>query len=164
MSRPRTVAEERFLAAVRIAKQKKAVLNSRAAMAQAALESGWFRSDLCRKHNNLFGVKAGKGWAGPTVMLWTAEYDKTTKTYYRVPASWRVYPSWNEALVDYARLIAKLWWFKDALPFADPPHGDGDVLQWIAHLVDRDLPGELPWATGPRYVEKVMLCHQQLQG
>ena len=147
--------------AVKVAKQKGAILNGEACVAQAALESGWFQSSLCRKYNNLFGVKAGTLWKGPTVDLWTAEYYNGK--YHRVVARWRVYPSWNEAMVDYAALIKKLWWFKDSLPYADKPHGNGDAFQWIAHLVDKDVPGELMWATGPNYVTKVMHVLQQLR-
>jgi flagellar protein FlgJ len=146
----------RMTTAVDIAKAKGAVLNRKAAIAQAALESGWFRSSLAVRHHNLFGVKAYSDWKGPTVTLMTTEY--VNGKYIHVSAKWRAYPSWNECLVDYAALIARLSWFRDAIPHADPPHGDGDAVQWVAHLVDRDTPGELAWATGPNYVAKVVTC------
>ena len=152
---------DRMLRAVVIAKVKGAVLNTKAVVAQAALESGWWQSSLAAKWNNLFGIKAGTLWQGQTVELMTAEY--VNGGYVRVPAKWRVYPSWNECLVDYSHLIQSLWWFKDSLPFADPPQGDGNHVQWIAHLVDKDVPGELAWATGPSYIAKVISCLSQLQ-
>lgn len=159
MNRNQFVA--RMITACRIAKQKGAVINTPAAIAQAALESGWGNSLLAAKYNNLFGIKAGKGWTGQTVKLWTREW--TGKEYIKVMAPWRVYPSWNECLVDYSRLIQRLWWFKDALPHADKPTGDGNAEQWIARLVDRDQPGELAWATGPSYVAKVMAQADQIE-
>lgn len=144
----------RIRKAIPIAQAKGAVFNAEAAIAQATLESGWGLSYLTRKANNLFGIKAGTAWAGSVLTLPTLEYRGGR--YVREVARWRSYASYNECLVDYARLIAKLPWFRDALPHADPPEGDGDVEQWIAHLVDRDTPGELAWATGPNYVGKVM--------
>lgn len=150
----------RIAAAVDVARKKGAILNARAAVAQAALESGWGTSQLAAKYCNLFGIKAGKGWAGAKVDLPTYEWygkrdSQGRPVYERVVASWRVYPSWSECLVDYSRLIQDRWWFRDALKHADPPHGDGDWLGWLRHLVDRDEPGELVWATSPDYVTKV---------
>lgn len=160
---------ERMTQAIKVAKQKRAVLNAEAVVAQAALESGWGQSLLSAKYNNLFGIKAGRAWTGPTVGLWTYEWrgerDAQGKPIYRRElAQWRVYPSWNECLVDYSALIATRRWFRDALPHADPPHGDGDANAWVAHLVDRDEPGELAWATGPDYVAKVMNLAADIAG
>jgi flagellar protein FlgJ len=154
---------ERMRKAVDVAKKKGAILNSRAATAQAALESAWGQSLLAARYCNLFGIKAGSDWKGPTVDLWTYEWygkrDQHGKPIYeKVMAKWRVYPSWNECLVDYSNLIQTRWWFRDALPHADPPHGDGNWLEWIRHLVDRDEPGEYVWATSPDYVRKVASC------
>jgi flagellum-specific peptidoglycan hydrolase FlgJ len=154
---------ERMKKAVQIAKQKGAILNTEAVIAQAALESGWGNSLLAAIHNNLFGIKAFRdakgnlvGWSGPTVKYWTFEQDRVTKKYVPVLAEWRVYPSWNECLVNYSEIIKTRWWFQDALPHADPPHGDGNAKMWIYRLVDTDQPGELRWATSLDYVEKVI--------
>lgn len=152
---------KRMKQAVLVAKQKGAIVNGIAVIGQAALESGWWNSGLCRRHNNLFGIKAGSAWTGTTVVLMTKEWDGAK--YISVPARWRVYPSWNECLVDYSALIQRLWWYRDALPYADPPHGNGDAMEWLAHLVDKDTPGELAWATGPRYVEKVTRVLSELR-
>lgn len=152
---------ERIGKAVTIAKQKGAILNREAVIAQATLESGWGRSLLTQRHNNLFGIKAGSSWKGKTVLYLTEEWTGTN--YITVRARWRVYPSYNECLVDYSHLIHRLWWYQDSLPFADPPQGNGDMREWLRHLVDRDLPGELTWATGPNYVVKVMNVHHQIR-
>jgi flagellum-specific peptidoglycan hydrolase FlgJ len=156
-----TRSVERMEAAITVARAKGAVLNRLAVIAQAALESGWWRSRLCVDYNNLFGIKAGSSWTGPVVALQTVEWNGTA--YIPTTARWRVYPSWNECLVDYSQLVQRLWWFRDALPYADPPHGNGDYVEWLAHLVDRDTPGELTWATGPRYVEKCVRVLAELQ-
>jgi flagellar protein FlgJ len=74
---------------------------------QAALESGWGKHEIRNADgsgtHNLFGVKAGKGWSGPTVDKTTTEFvngvaQKTT-------AKFRVYASYGEAFKDYAKLI-----------------------------------------------------------
>lgn len=150
-----------------IAKARGAILNRRAAVAQAALESAWGESLLASRYHNLFGVKAGRGWHGPTVDLWTYEWygkrESGKPVYEKVMAKWRVYPSWSECLVDYSRLIQARPWFRDAMPHADPPHGDGDWIRWLSHLVDQDEPGELRWATSPDYVEKVLRCAAMIE-
>lgn len=137
-----------------IAKAKGAIINTEAVIAQAALESGWGNSLLALKYNNLFGMKAGTLWTGPAVSLWTFEY--WSGRYHKVMATWRVYPSWNECMVDYSRFIHEREWFKDAEPHADPPFGDGNAYGWIEKLVDSDYAGEYKWATAPDYVNKVM--------
>jgi flagellum-specific peptidoglycan hydrolase FlgJ len=123
----------RVLRACAIARAKGAVFNARAAIAQAALESAWGTSLLAARYNNLFGMKAGTAWRGPVTQMPTKEWDGSK--YIDVVATWRVYPSWNECLVDYGRFIRD-------------------------HLVDRDQPGEMAWATGPDYVRKILRVYQ----
>jgi flagellar protein FlgJ len=74
---------------------------------QAALESGWGKHEIRNADgsgtHNLFGIKAGRGWNGPTVDKTTTEFvngvaQKTT-------AKFRVYASYGEAFRDYAKLI-----------------------------------------------------------
>lgn len=145
---------ERMVKATQIAKQKGAILNTHAVIAQAALESGWGNSSLAYKYNNLFGIKRATDWKGEVVALKTFEY----RGGHYVPeiAFWTVFPSWNECLVYYSTLIQSRWWFRDAIQYADPPAGNGDAMEWIAHLVNSTRPGELKWATSPDYVHKVI--------
>ncbi|MGF6937806.1 flagellar rod assembly protein/muramidase FlgJ [Paraburkholderia sp. UCT70] len=72
-------------------------------VAQAALESGWAKSQLATQYFNLFGVKADASWAGPTVMLPTTEYVAGKPT--TVIAAWRVYSSWLASLQDRASFL-----------------------------------------------------------
>lgn len=76
-------------------------------IAQAALETGWGKSeprlpDGSRSHN-LFGIKAGRDWEGPTVEAVTREVEGGIEQRQR--ASFRVYASEAEAFQDYARLM-----------------------------------------------------------
>ncbi|NLC20531.1 MAG: flagellar assembly peptidoglycan hydrolase FlgJ [Halomonadaceae bacterium] len=76
-------------------------------LAQAALETGWGRHEIATatggNSHNLFGIKAGRSWSGPTTDIVTHEYIDGQRT--RVVDSFRVYGSFEEAFTDYARLI-----------------------------------------------------------
>jgi len=126
--------------------------NRLAITAQAALESGWGRSLLARRANNVFGVKAGRSWKGETLEMDTMEWVPG-KGYHKVRARWRKYASLRDAVLDYLRIVNNLSWFKDALKGADPPAGSGRVEDWLSGLIARK--NEPGWATDPQYFEKV---------
>jgi flagellar protein FlgJ len=150
---------ERMEKAIAIAKEKGARVNGLAIIAQAALESDWGTSELARTAHNLFGIKIGKDWKGPVLELPTWEFSEE-RGWYRVVARWRKYPSWNECIVDYSNIIASRRWFQDALPYADPPDGNGEPESWLRPLLpDVDEHG---WATDPDYLAKVRRVGQEL--
>lgn len=76
-------------------------------LAQAALETGWGRHEIAtnegRNSHNLFGIKAGEHWQGPTAEITTHEYLDGQHT--PMTDSFRVYDSFESAFTDYARLI-----------------------------------------------------------
>jgi flagellar protein FlgJ len=77
-------------------------------VAQAALETGWGRSEPRladgRPSHNLFGIKAGASWRGPVAEAATTEYvNGVAET--RVER-FRAYGSYAEAFQDYASLLA----------------------------------------------------------
>jgi Muramidase (flagellum-specific) len=76
-------------------------------MGQAALETGWGRSEIRgadgQNSHNLFGIKAGGSWKGRTVDIVTTEYvngkpQKQVDTF-------RAYDSYADAFRDYANLL-----------------------------------------------------------
>ncbi len=73
----------------------------------AALESGWGRSEIKKSDGsssyNLFGIKAGKSWTGPTVDAVTTEYIGGEPQ--KVTEKFRAYGSYGEAFRDYASLL-----------------------------------------------------------
>lgn len=76
-------------------------------VAQAALETGWGRAELRRadgvQSHNLFNIKAGSSWSGPTVELPVTEYaNGRARTEL---AKFRAYGSYAEAFDDYANLL-----------------------------------------------------------
>lgn len=76
-------------------------------VAHSALESGWGRSEIRRpdgsSSHNLFGIKAGKSWTGPTAEATTTEYvdGQPRQSVER----FRAYASYEEAFRDYASLL-----------------------------------------------------------
>ncbi len=77
-------------------------------LAQAAHETGWGRkeirgSDGTNSHN-LFGIKAGPNWTGPTVSITTTEVVNGQAR--KVQAKFRAYGSYEESFKDYAKLIS----------------------------------------------------------
>ena len=118
--------------------------------AQAALESAWGMSELAREANNLFGVKAGKSWDGPTYTLPTREFDPE-HGWWTVPAAFRAYGDWIECIRDYGDIIATRPWFRDAREAAIRGNAEGFVNGLLAR------PGREPgWATDPAYKDKVL--------
>lgn len=70
------------------------------AISQAILESGWGKSELSVKANNLFGIKADRGWDGKSVSMKTSEYYNKT-----IMANFRAYDSIARSLKDYGEFL-----------------------------------------------------------
>ncbi len=66
-------------------------------IAQAILESGWGTFDVAEKTNNLFGIRATKGWTGKVF----------NKTYNDKTISYRVYDNWPEVIKDHSMYLSK---------------------------------------------------------
>lgn len=72
-------------------------------IAQAIHESGWGKSSLAAKYNNLFGVKASSSWTGKVVELPTQE--EVDGGIITITAKWRVYDSWNDSVLDRIKFL-----------------------------------------------------------
>lgn len=119
-------------------------------LAQAALESGWgkreIRADDGTQSFNLFGIKADKGWKGPTVETTTTEYVDGEPQ--KVRAKFRAYASYDEAFTDYARFITRNPRYANVLA-TDDPHEAAHGLQRAGY------------ATDPKYGEKLVRIMQK---
>lgn len=77
-------------------------------VAQAALETGWGRSEPRRADGsqsfNVFGIKAGRNWQGPVAEATTTEYVDGVAQ--KQVERFRAYGSYAEAFRDYAGLLA----------------------------------------------------------
>lgn len=107
--------------------------------AQAILESGWGKSELAAKGNNLFGVKASN-WLGETVIINTKEF--VNELWTTVDAHFRKYSSWSESIEDHALFLTKER-YKAAI-------GETDYKKAIQAIHSAG------YATDPTYSDKVI--------
>jgi flagellar protein FlgJ len=113
-------------------------------VAHSALESGWGKSEIRLSDGspsyNVFGVKAGSGWQGPTVEVTTTEYENGTA--HRVRDKFRVYDSYGEAFQDYAKMLRGNSRYADVL-------GQQDGARFAQSLQRSG------YATDPGYADKL---------
>jgi flagellar protein FlgJ len=113
-------------------------------VAHSALESGWGKSEIRKADGsptyNLFGVKAGRSWQGPTVEVQTTEYVDGVAQSLR--EKFRVYGSYAESFRDYASLLRNNARFSGVL-------GQQDGTQFARSLQQSG------YATDPMYADKL---------
>ena len=112
---------------------------------QAAHESGWGRREIRNtdgsSSHNLFGIKAGSSWNGPTAEITTTEYiDGQAR---KVTARFRAYASYEESFRDYAKLI------KDNPRYSDAAANTASASAYAASLQ------RAGYATDPAYADKL---------
>ena len=122
-------------------------------LAQAALETGWGRREIPTadggNSHNLFGIKAGAHWHGPTTEVVTHEYINGQRT--RVVDRFRVYDSYADAFEDHGRLISDNPRYAPVLEAAD------------AKQAARALQSG-GYATDPAYADKLVALMDQIGG
>jgi len=91
-------------------------------IAQAALETGWGKSELRHADGkptyNLFGIKAGRSWNGAVAEATTTEYVNGVAQ--KSVERFRAYKSYAEAFNDYASLLASNPRYAGVLNQQDP--------------------------------------------
>ena len=114
-------------------------------LAQAALETGWGKREIIGRDgsnsHNLFGIKAGSKWDGPTVDVTTTEYVGGQPR--KMVQKFRAYASEAESFADYARLM------KDSPRYANVVANAADAKQFASGLQ------RAGYATDPLYAEKL---------
>lgn len=86
------------------ADMKKTKVLASLTIAQGILESGWGKSELALKANNLFGIKATTGWTGRVYSAETKEcYDGATFT--TITAMFKAYDSRVGSIEDHSALF-----------------------------------------------------------
>ena len=73
-------------------------------LAQSIEESGWARSGLSLRYNNMFGIKCSKKWKGKCVNMGTKE-EYTAGSITNITAAFRVYNSVDESLYDHSLFL-----------------------------------------------------------
>jgi flagellar protein FlgJ len=115
-------------------------------LGQAALETGWGRTEIRgadgQNSHNLFGIKAGNGWKGRTVDIVTTEYvdGKAQKQV----ESFRAYDSYADSFRDYANLLRGNARYQNVIAHGQDATGFARGLQ------------QAGYATDPAYAQKLM--------
>ena len=130
-------------------------VDSRALMAQAALESGWGRRILKlpdgQSSFNVFNIKADKSWSGPAVEAAAVEEEGGIAVLRT--SRFRSYSNYQESIADYADFLRR-----------NPRYGDAlkqrDAAGYIAALA------QAGYATDHDYVTKVLgvMEHPSIRG
>ena len=155
-------AKKMYEIAKEVAKTRK--VNPIILACQGILESGYGGSLLARKANNLFGIKAGRSWRGPTYPINTREFyaekvndidenGNVHNGWETVQAHFRLYKNWQECFQDYADIIERLSWYQDA------EENYKDPLKFLNGILPRHLKNgrrEPGWATDPHYRDKIL--------
>ncbi|MEX3898799.1 flagellar assembly peptidoglycan hydrolase FlgJ [Paraburkholderia sp. JPY432] len=119
---------------------------------QAALESGWGKSEIKKADgstsHNVFGIKAGNDWTGKTVSTVTTEYVNGKP--HRTVEKFRAYDSYEEAMTDYASLL------KNNPRYAQVINSSRDV-NGFANGMQR-----AGYATDPHYAKKLLSIMQKM--
>lgn len=112
---------DRLLPAAASAEQKTGI-PAHFMVAHAALETGWGKSEPRHADGspsfNLFGIKAGAGWRGPSVEAATTEV--VAGVAQRRTERFRAYGSYTEAVNDYAQLLTNNPRYAAALGAREP--------------------------------------------
>lgn len=105
---------------------------------QAALETGWGKSEIRgvdgQNSHNLFGIKAGGSWKGRTVDIVTTEYvdgkpQKQVDTF-------RAYDSYADAFKDYANLLRGNARYQNVVAQGGDAAGFASGLQQAGYATD----------------------------
>lgn len=92
-------------------------------IAQAILETGWGKSELARKANNYFGIKADARWSGLVYQVETKE-QKPSGEIYKIYADFRAYESIADSIKDHDEFFVSSNWrkenYKKVLEAKDP--------------------------------------------
>lgn len=124
-------------------------------VSQAALETGWGRKEI--KHPdgspsyNLFGIKAGANWKGPTADVTTTEYVAGKPQ--KVVQKFRAYSSYADSFTDYAKLMKDSPRYQNAVASAQAASSKGRVVAaatGFAAGLQR-----AGYATDPAYADKL---------
>jgi flagellar protein FlgJ len=121
-------------------------ISPQALVAQSALETGWGKHSMRfpdgQQAFNLFGIKAGSQWDGPTLIKPTLEFvDGVMQTEM---AHFRVYESIPDALDDYVEFIQASPRYQNALDH------QGDDTHYLQELQQGG------YATDPQYANKII--------
>jgi len=107
-------------------------------VAQAAHETGWGKKAIRMADGsqsfNLFGIKAGADWKGPTAKVVTTEFIDGRPQ--KLAQSFRAYSSYEESFADYARLMTTSPRYREVVASAQSAQGFAQGLQRAGYATD----------------------------
>lgn len=114
-------------------------------VAQAAHESGWGRHEIKNTDGstsfNVFGIKAGGSWKGPTTEVTTTEViDGQAR---KVKAKFRAYGSYEEAFTDYAKMMKNNPRYSKVVASGTSAQGFAQGLQKAGYATDPEYASKL---------------------
>ncbi|MGF6939005.1 flagellar protein FlgJ [Paraburkholderia sp. UCT70] len=119
---------------------------------QAALESGWGKSEIKKADgsasHNVFGIKAGNDWTGKTVSTVTTEYVNGKP--HRTVEKFRAYDSYEEAMTDYASMLKSNPRYAQVINSSHDVNGFANGMQRAGY------------ATDPHYAKKLLSIMQKM--
>jgi flagellar protein FlgJ len=119
---------------------------------QAALESGWGKSEIKKADGspsyNVFGIKATKDWTGKTVSTVTTEYVNGRPQ--RTVEKFRAYDSYQDAMTDYASMLKGNPRYAQVINSSHDVNGFANGMQRAGY------------ATDPHYAKKLMSIMQKM--
>src|SRR5690606_10329702 len=114
-------------------------------LAHAALETGWGRALPCaeggRSSFNLFGIKAGTGWNGPSVTSRTLEFESGIPVEKR--ERFRAYDAAEDSFRDYVALLRDNPRYAAALNTGSDAWAFARALQSGGYATDPDYASKL---------------------
>jgi flagellar protein FlgJ len=109
-------------------------------VAQAALETNWGRNvprgATGASSNNLFGIKAGSGWDGASVVARTTEFQNGSAD--SVAGVFRAYDNPGQSFQDYVALLRSNPRYSGALNSGNNVHAFASALQQGGYATDPD--------------------------
>lgn len=110
---------------------------------QAILESDWGRSELSKKGNNLFGIKATPSWQGKVLNMETSEnYNDKIKD------NFRYYSSKEDSIKDYANFLVKNKRYRENKVFrATEYKTQAKAIEKAGYSTKRDKDGNLLYSS-----------------
>jgi peptidoglycan hydrolase FlgJ len=114
-------------------------------VAQAALETNWGtrvpRAADGRSSNNLFGVKTGSQWSGPSITAATQEYQDGAAV--NTTGQFREYASRAQSFRDYVSLLRGSPRYTAALNTGSDAHAFASALQRGGYATDPDYANKI---------------------
>lgn len=112
-------------------------------LAQSIIESGWGKSGLTQKANNMFGIKCSSNWTGQCINMNTGEFG--SGGYYVTNSAFRKYDSIESSVSDHSSF------FKD-----NSRYGEAGVLTATSYENQIKAIHKAGYATAPDYSSSII--------